>query len=121
MDLGKIGNFIATLRKKKNLTQAELGERLGVTSKSVSKWEQGVCAPNISILNQLSEELGITTTELLKGERVNVNEDDDIDDRHTKNIGHCYCLVKNGFTKIFVILILIMISLFILIMGFFFL
>ena len=69
MDLGKVGKFIAELRKEKKLTQAQLGEKVGVTDKTVSKWEQGICAPNISILNELSEILGITTTELLNGKR----------------------------------------------------
>lgn len=46
MDQIKIGNFIAQRRKEKQLTQAALGEKLGVSDKSVSKWERGQCQPN---------------------------------------------------------------------------
>ncbi len=73
MDQAKMGKFIAKRRKKLNLTQAQLGEKIGVTDKTVSKWEQGVNAPNISLLNSLSEILNITTTELLNGEEIKNN------------------------------------------------
>lgn len=65
-----MGRFIAELRKKQNLTQAQLGELLGVTDKTVSKWERAARAPDISILNKLSSILNVTTTELLNGERL---------------------------------------------------
>lgn len=71
MDLDKIGKFIGELRKQRNLTQLELGKRLNISDKSVSKWERGLNAPDISILNELSTILGVTTTELLNGERDN--------------------------------------------------
>lgn len=70
MDLEKVGKFITELRKARGLTQAQLGKRLGVTDKTVYKWEKALIAPNISILNNLSRELGVTTTELLNGEEV---------------------------------------------------
>ena len=54
MDLNKVGTFIANLRKEKDLTQAKLGELLGVNDKTVSRWETGKNAPDISILNDLS-------------------------------------------------------------------
>ena len=69
MDLVKIGKFISKLRKEKRLTQSELGAKLGVSGKAVSKWERGLCVPDISSLNELSEILGITTTELLLGDK----------------------------------------------------
>lgn len=69
MDQEKMGKFIAQCRKKLCLTQAQLAEKVGVTDKTVSKWEKGTNAPNISILNSLSEILNITTTELLNGEK----------------------------------------------------
>lgn len=71
MDLDKIGKFIGELRKQRNLTQLELGKKLNISDKSVSKWERGLNAPDISILNELSTILGVTTTELLNGERDN--------------------------------------------------
>lgn len=68
MDLNKIGKFIMTLRKEKGLTQEQLGAKLGVSGKSVSKWERGVNAPDIAILEKLSNELNVSINELLKGE-----------------------------------------------------
>ena len=75
MNQEKIGNFIATLRKEKKMTQAELGERVGVTGKAVSRWERGLSIPDVAIINKVSEMLGITTTELLNGEKLgNINQ-----------------------------------------------
>lgn len=67
MDNIKMGNFIFELRKEKNMTQKELAESLGVTDKAVSKWERGVGYPDISIIQNLSEILGINVNELLNG------------------------------------------------------
>lgn len=68
MDQVKIGKLIAQLRKNKGLTQRELGEMVGVGFRAVSKWENGLTCPDISIINELSEILGISADELLKGE-----------------------------------------------------
>lgn len=68
MDNKKIGDYISMLRKKKQLTQKELADRLGVTDKAVSKWERGAGYPDISILKPLSDILGVTVNELLEGE-----------------------------------------------------
>ena len=70
MDVKKIGKFIAENRKKKNLTQEQLAERLGVTSKTISRWENGNYMPDISLLKPLSEELEITLNDLISGEKV---------------------------------------------------
>lgn len=67
MDNKKIGKLIATLRKQKGLTQQELGDKVGVGSRAVSKWECGTTAPDISIINELSTILGISIDELLSG------------------------------------------------------
>ena len=69
VDLEKIGDFIARLRKEKGLTQEKLGEALGVSSKTISKWERGVNAPDISLLNSLSSILEVDVEELLNGEK----------------------------------------------------
>lgn len=69
MENEKIARLIAELRKEKNLTQKELADKLGITDKAVSKWERGLSCPDISLLSTLSEILGITTTELLSGEK----------------------------------------------------
>lgn len=70
MDQKKIGQFIAMLRQEKGLTQAELGERLGVTNKTVSRWENGNYMPDISLLPQLAGELGVGVNELLSSQRI---------------------------------------------------
>ena len=67
MDQDKIGKLIAKLRKEKGLTQRELGDKVGVGFKAVSKWERGITCPDISIINELSKILGITSDELLTG------------------------------------------------------
>lgn len=66
----KVGNLISRLREQKGLTQSELGVLLGVTNKAVSKWENGRGYPDTSLLLNLSNILGITVDELLKGELI---------------------------------------------------
>lgn len=68
MNNEKIGKFIRKLRKAKGLTQQQLGDLVNVGGKSVSKWERGLNMPDISIINEVSKILGITSDELLKGE-----------------------------------------------------
>ena len=63
----KLVNLLLNVEKKQNLTQAQLGEKLGVTDKAVSKWENGLRLPDVTILNDLSNILNVTTTELLNG------------------------------------------------------
>lgn len=70
MDQVKIGKFIADLRRSKNLTQEELGARLGVTNKTISRWENGNYMPNVEMLQLLSAEFGVSINELLCGERI---------------------------------------------------
>ena len=70
MNQEKIGKFIADCRKSKKLTQLELAEKLGVSDKSVSKWETGKCMPDLSLFKPLCNELNITINELLSGEKV---------------------------------------------------
>lgn len=70
----KIGEFIAKLRKEKEMTQAELGEKLGVTNKTISRWENGNYMPDISLMQFLCEELGISINEFLSGERLSDEE-----------------------------------------------
>ena len=61
------GAFIAKKRKEKNLTQEQLAERLGISNKTVSKWENGKCMPDYSIIESLCKELNINLSELLSG------------------------------------------------------
>ena len=68
MDYYKIGQFIAERRKQLNLTQKQLGEKLNVTDKAVSKGERGLGCPDVSILGELSEVLQVGIGEILNGE-----------------------------------------------------
>lgn len=70
MDQVKVGKFIAQLRREQGLTQEALGERLGVTNKTVSRWENGNYMPDIELLVPLGELLGVSVNELLAGERL---------------------------------------------------
>lgn len=70
MNQEKIGKFIKTIRKELELTQQELADELGVTNRAVSKWENGLCLPDYSLINGLCKTLKITSSELLSGERL---------------------------------------------------
>ena len=70
MDYNKIGKFIFTERKMKNLTQAKLAEKLYVSEKTVSKWENGKGIPDTNLLPQLCKILDVSLNELLSGERI---------------------------------------------------
>lgn len=70
MDQIKAGKFIATLRKEKELTQEQLGEKLGVTNKTISRWENGNYMPDIEMLSLLSKEFDVSINELISGERL---------------------------------------------------
>ena len=79
MDQRKIGKFIAECRKQKGLTQMLLAEKLGITDKAISKWERGITMPDSSIMLELCDILGISVNELLSGEKV------DMEDNNQKN------------------------------------
>ena len=72
MDQIKIGRFIAECRKKVNLTQMQLAEKLGITDKAISKWERGKAMPDTSIMLELCDVLGIKVNELISGERIDM-------------------------------------------------
>ncbi len=73
MDQVKIGKFIAECRKKSNLTQAQLAEKLNITDRAVSKWERGKSMPDSSVMLELCDVLKITVNDLLSGEVVTVD------------------------------------------------
>ena len=75
MDLIKIGKYIAFCRKKKNLTQEQLAEKLYITDRAVSKWERGLSLPDASIMLELCNILGINVNELLIGEEIMMKDD----------------------------------------------
>ena len=64
-----VGMFLASVRKEKKLTQEQLAERLGVNSRSVSRWENGICMPDYALLPLLAKELDVSVAELVAGKR----------------------------------------------------
>ena len=93
MNPEKIGKFIKEQRVQNNLTQQELGDKLGISGKSISKWERGINLPDISILTDLSKIFHITTDELLNGKKL---------DKENNN---------NYFKKLFILTIILIITL----------
>lgn len=74
MDNIKTGSLIKELRKEKNMTQKELADLLHITDRAVSKWERGLCAPDISTLEPLATILEVTVIELISGTRIDTQE-----------------------------------------------
>lgn len=74
MDQVKIGNFIKQKRKEKELTQSELAEKLNVTDRAISKWENGICMPDSGIIAELCKILNITINDLFSGEVVDMKD-----------------------------------------------
>ena len=77
MDQIKIGKFIAECRKKQNLTQAQLAEKLDITDRAISKWETGKAMPDSDIMLDLCDILGIKVNELLCGEMIEIEHKDE--------------------------------------------
>lgn len=70
MDLIKIGKYIAFKRKEQGLTQKQLAEKLNMSDKSVSKWERGICLPDVSVYLELCKILDISINEFLADEDI---------------------------------------------------
>ena len=83
MDQVKIGRYIAEKRKEKELTQEQLAEMVGKSRKAVSKWERGLCLPDVSVYTELCDTLGITLNEFFAGENI---EPVDVASRSEKNL-----------------------------------
>lgn len=75
MNQEMVGKFIAECRKEKQLTQIQLADKLGITNRAVSKWETGKSVPDVSIMLDLCDELGISVNELLCGRHLNEEEE----------------------------------------------
>ena len=84
MDMKKIGAFLAELRKEKNLTQDELGEQIGVTNKTVSRWENGNYLPPVEMLQILSKFYDVSINEILNGERINDSDYKKVSEENVK-------------------------------------
>ncbi len=71
MDMVRIGAFLKELRMQNHMTQEQLGEKLGVTNKTVSRWECGTYLPPVEMLKELSDLYGLTINEIVSGQRLN--------------------------------------------------
>ena len=85
MDIQKIGVFLSELRKEKNLTQDELGEQIGVTNKTVSRWENGNYLPPVEMLQILSKFYDVSINEILNGERINDSDYKKVSEENVKS------------------------------------
>ncbi len=75
MNAKEMGKFIASRRKELHMTQAELGAKVGVTDKAISRWERGVGFPDLGLFDVLAESIGVTSAELLAGKMNEVDND----------------------------------------------
>ena len=87
MDNMKTGQLIRQLRKEKDMTQRELADKLHITDRAVSKWERGLCAPEISLLEPLAEALGCSVLDLMAGERT-VRAEGSQEEARTRDVLH---------------------------------
>ena len=69
MEQQKVGSFLKELRKERNLTQEQFAEQLGVSGRSVSRWETGINMPDISLLVEIAEFYDVSISEIIDGER----------------------------------------------------
>ena len=86
MNQTAIGGYIARKRKEQNLTQEQLAQQLGVSNKTISKWENGTCMPDYSIIQKLCEALHVTLPELMDGEDAAENSVRGYDDEQILNL-----------------------------------
>lgn len=104
MNQEKTGKFIAKLRKEKNMTQNELANKLGITDRAISKWENGRGMPDISLIKDLCKELDITVNELLSGERISKQEyQNKLEENMLDTIDYSNKKIKNDRKKLVVI------------------
>ena len=118
MDQIKIGKFIAERRKSKNLTQFQLAEKLNITDRAISKWENGRSMPDSSIMLDLCKELEISVNELLSGEMIDMKDYDKKAEENLYNLNKNNehkkkLLIRCGITMVLLILIIAIVELYI--------
>ncbi len=104
MDHEKIARFIAEQRRAKGMTQKELAAQLGITDKAVSKWERGLSCPDISLLATLSGIFGVTTGELLKGEKAELSDAGEVEAVIEATLQYADTVTKNKSKNIRIII-----------------
>ena len=118
MDQIKIGKFIAERRKNKNLTQFQLAEKLNITDRAISKWENGRSMPDSSIMLDLCKELEISVNELLSGEMIDMKDYDKKAEENLYNLNKSNehkkkLLIRCGIIMFLLIIIISIIELYI--------
>lgn len=93
MDMIKIGQFLTELRKENNMTQAQLGEKLGVSNKTISRWETGTYMPPVEMLQLLSDMYQVSINEILSGQRLSPDTYKEMAEENIKS-----ALSKSAFT-----------------------
>ena len=78
MDQKKIGNFLRELRKEKNLTQEQVADRLGVSGRTISRWETGAYMPDISLIVDIAEMYDVDVRDIIDGERKDINMNSEV-------------------------------------------
>jgi len=109
MNVKRVGEFIKQKRKEKKLTQKELAEKLSITDRAISKWERGICCPDISILKELSSILEVSVNELLAGEEIEKLEKEKTDDVLVDSVKQYTSVEKNKNKKLLIITIIFVI------------
>ena len=110
MDPIKVGNYLLSLRKERNLTQEELAERINVSSKTISKWEVGINIPDTVSLYKLSKEYNVPIQDILNGGEV--HDESENNDSIKNGINFYNRLFKRKVMKIAVLIIIVVVSLF---------
>ena len=109
MNQEKIGKIILELRKEKNMTQQELADKIGVTDRAISKWENGRGLPDLSLMKPLCDELGISINELISGEKIDKKEyQDKFEENVLNTINYSQKQIKKARNKYAIIMGIIM-------------
>lgn len=116
MNQEQIGLFISKCRKKQNLTQKELADKIGVTDSAISKWERGKGLPDLSLLESLTKELNITLNEFFAAKNISNKELTKTSENNIKNIMNYYKDKRKRF-KLYIIVATIIITLLLIIVG----
>ena len=106
MNQVKIGKFIAECRKAKKLTQYELAQKLNITDKAISKWENGRCMPDISLLELLCNELDVSINDLIQGKKLTEEEQKEYSNKNVFSI----LITKNEIENIQILTELLILS-----------
>lgn len=120
MNLDKIGKFILSLRKEKNLSQNKLAEMIPITRQAISRWEQGKSLPDSSTMMRLSDIFGVTIDELLSGERIEKNREKGSLQNVILNLIDDYNLKKKRLKTMMILSVVTVITLIGLFFGYYF-